>query len=330
MSESAVSQAAASQPAVSKKQQKKRRGWPEEPQPLPSPVVDNHAHLPVLDDDGAPVDEFDVALPPGEAPLTTAEQVARAARTGVARILTVGCDVPSLAGSVALAHAHPEIAAALAIHPNEAPLHADVREIAPDGLDPAVRDHHALSLDDAIARVAELARDERVVAVGETGLDFFRTGDEGRDHQLRAFREHIALAKELGKALQIHDREAHAEVVETLLADGAPERVVFHCFSGDVDLARTCAEHGWYASFAGPVTFKSNDALRAALRELPPELVLVETDAPYLTPAPYRGHPNASYVMPITVRTIAEQLGLELGAACERLTANTDTVYGTW
>nr|KEP24220.1 hypothetical protein DA06_21425 [Georgenia sp. SUBG003] len=315
---------------MSKKQQKKRRGWPEEPEALPLPVVDNHAHLPVLDDDGAPVDEFDVALPPGEEPLTTAEQVARATRVGVARILTVGCDVPSLAGSVALARAHREIAAALAIHPNEAPLHAGVREIAPDGLDPAVREHHALSLDDAIARVAELARDERVVAVGETGLDFFRTGEEGRGHQLRAFREHIALAKELGKPLQIHDREAHDEVVRTLLADGAPDRVVFHCFSGDVELARTCAERGWYASFAGPVTFRSNDALRAALRELPPELVLVETDAPYLTPAPFRGHPNASYVMPLTVRTVAEQLRLDLAETCERLTASTDAVYGAW
>ncbi|MPV37363.1 TatD family hydrolase [Georgenia subflava] len=309
---------------------KKHRGWPEAPEPLPVPVVDNHAHLPVLDDDGAPVDELDVALPPGEAPLSTAQQLARAAATGVARVLTVGCDVPSLQGSVDLAHAHPEVAAALAIHPNEAPLHAGVREVAPDGLDPAVRDHHELSLDEAIAAVAELARDVRVVAVGESGLDFFRTGEEGRAHQLRAFREHIALAKELGKPLQIHDREAHAEVVDVLLADGAPERTVFHCFSGDVDLARTCAEHGWYASFAGPVTFKSNDPLRAALRALPPELVLVETDAPYLTPAPYRGHPNAPYVMPITVRTVAEQLGLGLAQTCERLTANTDAVYGTW
>ncbi|MFD1506979.1 TatD family deoxyribonuclease [Georgenia yuyongxinii] len=307
-----------------------RRGWPEAPAPLPAPVVDNHAHLPLLGPDGAPLDDDDVALPPGEAPLTTAEQLARAAAVGVTRLITVGCDVPSLAGSVALAHAHRAVAAALAIHPNEAPLHAGVREIAPDGLDPAVRAHHRISLDDAVAHVAELARDPRVVAVGESGLDFFRTGEQGRAHQVRAFRDHIALAKDLSKPLQVHDRDAHAAVVETLLADGAPERTVFHCFSGDVELARTCAEHGWYASFAGPVTFKANEDLRAALRELPPELVLVETDAPYLTPAPYRGQPNASYVMPLTVAAIAEQLGLDLERACAVLTANTDAVYGTW
>ncbi|MFC7404857.1 TatD family hydrolase [Georgenia alba] len=311
----------------------KRRGWPAPPDPLPGPVVDNHAHLPVLDDAGNPVDEDDVALPPGESPLTTAEQVTRAGEVGVARILTVGCDVPSLAGSVALAEEHAQIAAALAIHPNEAPLHAGVREIAPDGLDPAVRPHHDLPLEDAVARVADLARHDRVVAVGETGLDFFRTGEQGRAHQVRAFREHIALAKELGKPLQIHDRDAHAEVVEILLADGAPERTVFHCFSGDVALAATCAEHGWYASFAGPVTFARNDAGRESLRALPPELVLVETDAPYLTPAPFRGRPNASYVMPLTVRAIAAEWagnGLDLAATCARLTANTDAVYGPW
>ncbi|WP_127128555.1 TatD family hydrolase [Georgenia sp. SYP-B2076] len=309
---------------------KRPRGWPTPPEPLPATVVDNHAHFPVLDDDGGPVADDDVALPPGEAPLSMTAQLERAARAGVARVITVGCDVPSLAGSVALAHAHPEVAAALAIHPNEAPLHAGVREIAPDGLDPAVRAHHRLSLDEAIAQVADLARDDRVVAVGESGLDLFRTGEQGRAHQVRAFRAHIALAKELGKPLQIHDRDAHADVVATLLADGAPERTVFHCFSGDVDLARTCAEHGWYASFAGPVTFKANDVLRAALRALPPELVLVETDAPYLTPHPHRGQPNAPYVMPLTVRTIAEQLGRPLADTCALLTANTDAVYGTW
>ncbi len=309
---------------------KKHRGWPEVPAPLPAPVVDNHAHFPLLGEDGAPVLDDDVALPPGEAPLSTTEQVARAAAAGVSRMITVGCDVPSLAGTLALAHAHRELAAGLAIHPNEAPLHAGVREVGPDGLDPQVRAHHRIGLDDAIAHVADLARDPRVVVVGESGLDFFRTGEEGKAFQLRAFRAHIALAKELDKPLQIHDRDAHADVVATLLADGAPERTVFHCFSGDVELARTCAEHGWYASFAGPVTYKANEALRAALRELPPELVLVETDAPYLTPAPFRGHPNASYVLPLTVRTVAEELGRDLAETCATLTATTDTVYGTW
>ncbi|MHB1289333.1 TatD family hydrolase, partial [Georgenia sp.] len=227
------------------KKKDKARGWPAEPEPLPAPVVDNHAHFPVLDADGEPVFDDDVALPPGEAPLTMTEQLARAARAGVPRVLTVGCDVPSLAGSLALAHRYPQVATALAIHPNEAPLHAGVREVAPDGLDPAVRVHHRLSFDEAFAHVADLARDPRVVAVGETGLDFFRTGERGREHQVRAFRDHLALAKELGKPVQIHDRDAHRDVVETLLADGAPERTVFHCFSGDAELAAVLAEHGW-------------------------------------------------------------------------------------
>src|SRR5690606_27867542 len=126
--------------------------------------------------------------------------------------------------------------------------------------------------------------------------------DRGREAQRQAFRAHVALAKELGLPLQIHDRDAHEDVVAVLLADGAPERTVFHCFSGDAGLAEVCAEHGWFASFAGPVTFKANDALRAALRTLPLELVLVETDAPYLTAHPHRGRPNAPYLLPLTVR----------------------------
>src|SRR5699024_1979936 len=126
----------------------------------------------------------------------------------------------------------------------------------------------------------------------------------------------IALAKELGLALQIHDREAHEAVVEVLLADGAPERTVFHCFSGDAALARTCAEQGWYVSVAGPVTFKANDTLRSAVQEMPLELLLVETDAPYLTPAPYRGRPNAPYVLPLTVRRLAQETGTDLTALC--------------
>lgn len=315
---------------MGKKKSQKPRGWPAEPEPLPRAVVDNHAHFPVLDVAGAPVLDDDIALPPGEAPLTMAEQLERSARAGVARVLTVGCDVPSLSGSLALAHRFPQVAAALAIHPNDVPRHEGVREIAPDGLDPAVRVHHRLSFDEAFAHVAELARDPRVVAVGETGLDFFRTGDQGRAHQVRGFRDHLALAKELGKPVQIHDRDAHRDVVEVLLADGAPERTVFHCFSGDAELAGVLAEHGWYASFAGPVTFKGNGELRAALRALPPELVLVETDAPYLTPAPYRGHPNAPYLMPLTVRTVAAELEMALEDACERLVVTTDEVYGTW
>ncbi|ROR72263.1 TatD family hydrolase [Bogoriella caseilytica] len=319
----------------------KKKGWPDLPEPLPAPVTDNHTHLPLIDESGRPLDEDDVALPPGEAPLSTAQQIDLARSVGVTRLLSVGCDVPSLRGTVALARAHPEIAAAVAIHPNEAPLHAGVREMAPDGLDPAQRAHHEVPLEQAIAQVAELARDPRVVAVGETGLDYFRTGERGRVHQIDAFRQHIALAKELGKPLQIHDRDAHHDVVEILLADGAPERTVFHCYSGDAEMATILAEQGWYASIAGPVTFGKNEAGREALRALPRDLVLVETDAPYLTPAPYRGRPNASYVMPLTVRAIAEQWAMAEGEqaggsgpgiaeTCRILAANTEAVYGTW
>jgi TatD DNase family protein len=301
----------------------RERGWPPLPEALPSAVVDNHTHFPVGADEDPGVRE-------GAEPLTTAEQLERAASVGVTRMVQVGCDLDTLAGSVTLAEEHPQVVAALAIHPNEAPLHAGVREIAPDGLDPAVAPRHETPLDDAVARVAELARHERVRAIGETGLDFFRGGEQARQVQRAAFRAHVALAKELGLALQIHDREAHEDVVEILLADGAPERTVFHCFSGDVGLARACAEHGWYVSVAGPVTFKANDTLRAAVREVPLELLLVETDAPYLTPAPYRGRPNAPYVMPLTVRPLAEETGTDLAALCRRLTANTEAVYGTW
>ncbi|WP_152192340.1 TatD family hydrolase [Georgenia satyanarayanai] len=301
----------------------RERGWPSLPEALPAAVVDNHTHLPVGADE-------DPGVRDGADPLSLPEQLERAASVGVTRMVQVGCDLDTLAGSVALAEQHPPVVAALAIHPNEAPLHAGVREVAADGLDPAVAPRHETSLDDAVARVAELARHERVRAIGETGLDFFRGGEQARQVQRAAFRAHIALAKELGLALQIHDREAHEDVVEILLADGAPERTVFHCFSGDVGLARACAEHGWYVSVAGPVTFKANDTLRAAVREVPLELLLVETDAPYLTPAPHRGRPNAPYVLPLTVRRLAEETGTELSGLCHRLTANTEAVYGTW
>ena len=170
----------------------------------------------------------------------------------------------------------------------------------------------------------------RVVAIGETGMDLFRTAAGGLEAQRRSFRAHIALAKELDLPLQIHNREAHAEVLDVLQRDGAPARTVFHCFSGDAGFAGILNENGWYASFAGPVTFKSNQELRDAARALRPELVLVETDAPYLTPAPFRGRPNAPYVMTHTVRTVAQEMGMELTQACQVILANTRHVYGDW
>lgn len=316
--------------------------WPDDPEPLPHPVPDNHTHLDTVvaetdatgwrarpgAADGAGA-EPDCAGSPGR--LTVADHLARAARVGVDRVLTVGCELTTLGWTVEAARTHPAMLGAVAIHPNEAVLHAGVREVAPDGLDPAPRPHHETPLDEAIAAVAAAARAEpRIRAIGETGLDHFRAGERGRLVQREAFRAHVALAKELGLPLQIHDRDAHAEVLAVLERDGAPERTVFHCFSGDVELARTAVAHGWYLSFAGPVTFTSNAGLRAALHEVPPSRLLVETDAPYLAPHPARGRPNAPYLLAATVRAVAAELGRDLADMCRSLSTTTEQVYGPW
>jgi len=299
----------------------RRRGeWPADPEPLPGPVIDNHTHLesiPDVLDDGVP--------DPG-----VLAQLERAAAVGVDAVVQIGCDLDAAEVSVRWAHEHTQIVAGVAIHPNEAVLHAGVREIAPDGLEPDPLPRHVISLDDAIGRVAELARDPRVRTVGETGLDFFRAGERGRAAQRESFRAHIALAKELGLPMQIHDRDAHADVLEVLEADGAPEVTVFHCFSGDAEMAAVCAARGYYLSFAGPVTFGSADVVRDAAAVVPGSQLLVETDAPYLTPAPHRGAPNAPYLLPLTVRRLAEVRGDDLRALCETLHANASRLYGPW
>jgi TatD DNase family protein len=322
------------------------RGWPEPPEPLPVPTVDNHTHLESVLEVPLPFPPPDVHFPelgvvnrdadfrkvnPGGLDAGIVGQLAAASAVGVTRMVQVGCDLDSAAWTDAAVRAHAELLGAVAIHPNEAVLHAGVREIAPDGLEPEPLPRHDVPLDEAIARVAALARgNDRIRAIGETGLDFFRAGSRGRQVQREAFRAHVALAKELGLALQIHDRDAHDEVVEVLLADGAPERTVFHCFSGDAELARTAVAHGWYCSFAGPVSFPANDELRAALRQVPPGLLLAETDAPYLTVHPHRGRPNAPYLLPGTVRSIAQTQGRDLADVCERLAATAEAVYGPW
>ena len=167
-------------------------------------------------------------------------------------------------------------------------------------------------LDDALAEIDELAAQPRVRAIGETGLDFFRTADEGAAAQLRSFEAHIEIAKQHGLALQIHDRDAHAEVVETLLRVGAPERTVFHCFSGDAEFARLVADKGWYLSFAGTVTFKNAGPLRDALEVIPRSRILVETDAPYLTPTPYRGRPTRRTCCRSRCGAMAAHLGTDV------------------
>ena len=274
------------------------RSWPAEPTPLAVAVYDNHTHLEVAD---------------GDDPLDVTEQLARATAAGVRGVVQVGTDVATSIWSAALAAVEPRVLAAVAIHPNDAP------ELAQAG-----------TLDEALATIAELAAQPRVRAVGETGLDFFRTGEEGRDAQFAAFEAHIEIAKSTGTALQIHDRDAHDEVVSTLLRVGAPEKTVFHCFSGDEHLARLCADHGWYLSFAGTVTFSNASPLRAALAVAPRELVLVETDAPYLTPTPFRGRPNAPYLIPYTLRSMAATLDVPEDELAASIAANTERVYGSW
>lgn len=299
----------------------RRRGeWPAEPEPLPGRVIDDHTHLESIPD------VLDAGVPdPG-----VAGQLARAAAVGVEAVVQIGCDLDSAEVSVRWAHEHAQIVAGVAIHPNEAVLHAGVSEVAPDGLDAHPLPRHEVSLEDAIARIDALARDPRVRTIGETGLDFFRAGERGRQVQRESFRAHIALAKELGLPLQIHDRDADEAVLEVLAADGAPEATVFHCFSGDAEMAAECVRRGYYLSFAGPVTFASADGVRAAAAVVPASQLLVETDAPYLTPAPHRGAPNAPYLLPLTVRRLAEVRGDDLGALCRSLHTTATRLYGPW
>ncbi|UOR00570.1 TatD family hydrolase [Leucobacter allii] len=271
---------------------------PPSPEPLPVSVYDNHAHLEF--EDG--VDQLD--------PLDSLD---RAGAVGVRGIVQVGTDLETSRWSAELAAHDPRVLAAVALHPNEAP------RLAARGL-----------LCEQLSEISRLAAQPRVRAVGETGLDFFRTAEDGREAQLESFEAHIEIAKANGIALQIHDRDAHDEVVATLRRVGAPERTVFHCFSGDAALARICNEQGWVMSFAGTTTFKNAPALREALSVADPALVLAETDAPFLTPEPFRGRPNAPYLLPHTVRRMAEALGEPLDEVCARIAANTERVYGSW
>lgn len=278
-----------------------RRGdWPQAPEPLPVPVTDNHTHL-------------DVAKEVVENPFSTSEWLERAAQVGVHRAVQIGCDLSGARWTAGIVSEYPELLGGVALHPNEAPRLAEAGQ-----------------LDDALAEIAQLAQVPRIRVIGETGMDTYRTGPEGMAAQRESFRAHIQMAKELDLALQIHDREAHAEVLEILREDGAPERTVFHCFSGDAEMAKFCSERGWYLSFAGPVTFKNATELRRALSVTPLNQIMVETDAPFLTPHPHRGGPNSSYLLPHTVRTVADVLELPLEQVCERIDATTDAVYGPW
>ncbi|GAA2456484.1 TatD family hydrolase [Streptomyces macrosporus] len=266
------------------------------PVPLNVPVADSHTHIDMQD---AGVEET----------------LAAAAEVGVTTLIQVGCDLERSRWSARAAAEHDAVWAAVALHPNEAPRLA-------------LGEGGWKALDAALEGIAELAARPEVLGVGETGLDHYRTGPEGREAQQYSFRRHIELAKRLDKALVIHDREAHEDVLRILEEEGAPERTVFHCFSGDAAMAEVCAAKGWFMSFAGNVTFKNARPLRDALAAAPPELLLVETDAPFLTPAPYRGRPNAPYLIPYTLRVMAEVKGMTEDALAEHIAANTARAFG--
>ncbi|TMU92794.1 TatD family hydrolase [Streptomyces sp. DASNCL29] len=288
--------------------QKEKDAPPPPPEPLRVPVADSHTHLDMQSG-------------------TVEEALAKAASVGVTTVVQVGCDLAGSRWAAETAAAHESVWATVALHPNEAPR---VVLGDPDGWSRqgAREPGGDAALDAALDRIAALAALPQVRGVGETGLDYFRTGPEGMAAQERSFRRHIAIAKEHGKALVIHDREAHDDVLRVLTEEGAPDTVVFHCYSGDAAMAKICAERGYYMSFAGNITFKNAQPLRDALAVAPLDLVLVETDAPFLTPVPYRGRPNAPYLIPLTLRAMAEVKGVPEDTLATAVAANTARVFG--
>ncbi|MFC4910977.1 TatD family hydrolase [Actinomadura gamaensis] len=257
--------------------------------------------------DRLPVDVFDSHCHLDLVGLPVEEQLASAKAAGITRIVTIGVDLPSSRLCVETAGEFDDVYAGVAIHPNDS-----------TGVG-----------DDVLNDIAELARHPKVRAIGETGLDYYRDWAP-KDDQHRSFRAHIEIAKRTGKALVIHDRDAHDDVLRVLDEEGAPERTVFHCFSGDAAMAEVCVERGYVMSFAGNVTFKNAQPLREALDVAPLDLILVETDAPFLTPVPNRGKPNASYLIPHTVRFMADYKSVRLDDLCEAIAANGERVFGPW
>ena len=268
------------------------RSSPREAAALPDPGgFDAHTHMDIL---GLPVDG-----------------VLDAARAlGIGRVVNVGCDLPSSRWSVSAAAGHPDVYAAVAVHPNDTSKVDDRRA-------------------ETLAEIAALAASPKVVAVGETGLDYYRDWSP-RPVQRDWFRAHIEIARAAGKAVMIHDREAHEDVLSILAeyAPWPPDRVIFHCFSGDAALAARCAEAGYVMSFAGNVTFKNADALREAAVAAPAELLLAETDAPYLTPVPHRGKPNTPAMTAYTIRFLAGLKNMDVADFCELLQSTGKRVFG--
>lgn len=269
---------------------------PPSPDPLPRPVIDSHCHLDTA--------EQVTGLDPADA-------LERAAAVNITRIVQVGTDVEGSRWAVEAARRFDTVVATVSIHPN------DAARLGRTGLP------------DALAEIDRLAGEDRVRGVGETGLDYFRTTEtELQQLQQESFAAHIAMATRHDRTLVIHDRDAHDDILAVLDAEGVPERVVMHCFSGNADFARACLDRGAWLSFPGPVTYKANSALREALRITPADRLLTETDAPYLVPVPWRGYPNASYLIPHTVRFMAEERGDDLDELCDSLTSNAFAAFG--
>jgi TatD DNase family protein len=263
--------------------------------PLPSSVFDAHTHLDAMAQRaGLAADDAFVV-----------DTMAAAREVGVTAAITVGDTLASSRWCVAAARAHPDVYAAVAVHPTEI-----------DGLDDA-----------GYAELERLAADPKVVAIGETGLDYYwdRTDPAAQQEH---FRRHIALAKRAGKPLMIHDRDAHKDILQILASEGAPDRVVFHAFSGDAAMARECAAAGYVLSFPGVITFKNAPALRAAAAVTPIDQLLVETDAPFLTPHPLRGRPNAPRLLPLTVRALAAAGAHDLAEMCATVRTTGARVFG--
>jgi TatD DNase family protein len=268
------------------------------PEPLPVPVADAHAHIEIVTNDA----------PDSEAVRKVLDE---AKSVGVDRIVQVGYSAEQSEWCAALADLYPgRVLAAVALHPNEAPV---VEDLAAD-----------------MAIIERLAHLPRVRAIGETGLDYFRTPPELRGVQQDSFKWHIELAKKTNKALVIHDRDSHEDVLSVLLEVGAPEKTVFHCFSGDVEMAKTCIERGYILSFAGTMTFKNAPALREAVKLVPHDQLLVETDSPFLAPTPHRGMQNTPAQIPTIVRAMAAERGEDLAELCNALSLNTERVFGSF
>lgn len=313
-------------PTESRRERAARRAgeFPPAPEPLAVPIFDSHTHLDItVHESGIPgAPAIEAAGPETPGPVVADVEAARvdaliaeAAKVGVDRLVQVGVDVASSAWGAALADRHHGVLATVALHPNEAPRLAAQSQG---------------DLDEALRVIEALAARPRVRGIGETGLDRFRTGEDGRAPQEASFRAHIAIAKRYGKALIIHDRDAHDAVLRVLDDEGAPDCVVLHCFSGDAAFAAECVRRGYLLSFAGTVTFGGAAHLREAAALTPADQMLVETDAPYLTPMPFRGRPNASYLIPLTVRALAVTTGADLDTLCATISANGERVFGSW